>query len=77
MREFGVGFSVTQGYSLSASDTASIPYGHTLELFADPGFNQYDFQVWWNPIVGGDYQIGTGQAFQYDGIIHFVTFLVD
>lgn len=67
----GVGFSVTQSYSISQTGTATIPYGHTVELDAYAVYNVDTFQVWYNPVFGGDYQAGSGNAWDYSGVIEF------
>lgn len=46
--------------------------GTTWQLAVYAGMNVFTYDVYYNPVVGGSYYVATDQAFQYDGIVHFV-----
>lgn len=73
----GVGFSVTQTYGVSQTGSANIPAGQTIEIDAYAVYNVSTYDVWWNPALGGDYKVGSGNAWHYTGVIEFDTWRVN
>lgn len=73
----GIGQNVTESYQVQQIGTATVPYGHTVKIMAWAVMDRYTFDVWYNPILGGDYKAGSGEAFIYSGTIAFPSICLD
>ncbi len=64
----GVSFNTSASYSFT--DTVKVSFtlkpGETRAVAIYPYFEQYYFQVWWNPWFGNPYQAGYGYAWNYE-----------
>ncbi|NEN85712.1 hypothetical protein [Paenibacillus elgii] len=69
----GVGYSVTDSYSVSSSYTRDVPQGRLYQIQAFPMFTSTYFDIWYHSCVTGDSQVGTGWANKPTGV-HFAVF---
>lgn len=58
----GIGENVTSSYTVTGSSQVLVPSGEEYKLSAYPVYTYYTYQVWYNPVIGGAYQIGSGYA---------------
>lgn len=71
----GVGYDVTGSYTLTSAYSVQVPSGQEYELEAFPLFDQTSYQVWYNPVLGSAYQVGTGTAAKPTSLV-FVWFAI-
>lgn len=58
----GLGFDVTADFQVTAVYQVVIPAGETWIIRAYPTFDIATFEIWHNPLVGGKYAVGRGEA---------------
>ncbi len=72
----GVGFDVTRENSITDSASFYVPGGQTWELDAYDRFNNYSYDVWYDPCFGNAYYTGNGRAGSFANIVDYVTWQV-
>lgn len=70
----GVGFDVAKSYAVSESHTVSVPAGRMLGLVAYPIYYLAQFDVYYDPVIGGPFKVGNGYAMKLVGI-YFVEYI--
>jgi hypothetical protein len=71
----GAGWSVTASYGVTLSDAVVVPANtpYTVCLGAEWETMLYSFQVWYNPVIGDNYQLGSGTILRPTGNIYYYT----
>ncbi|PTQ57883.1 MAG: hypothetical protein BSOLF_0394 [Candidatus Carbobacillus altaicus] len=64
----GVGFDVTESYTVSDSYNINVPPGYVAEIIAHPIYNVVTFDVWYDPMIGNPYKTGSGDAMKPIGV---------
>ena len=67
----GLGFSVTSSYEVSDTYQIKVPSGKTYTIVARPYYQTYNFDVWYDPIIGSDYKAGYGNASKPIGVCFY------
>ncbi|WP_240371890.1 DUF6426 family protein [Anoxybacteroides rupiense] len=67
----GLGFNVTKSYEVSDTYQIKVPSGKTYTIVARPYYQTYNFDVWYDPIIGSDYKAGYGNAFKPIGVCFY------
>jgi hypothetical protein len=71
-----IGFSVTETQGVNQTGSANIPQGQTVEIDAFAIFDVSTYDVWYNPVLGNDFQVGSGNAWDYANKIEFDAYQV-
>ena len=66
----GVGFNVTQSTTVQYSYSMDVPAGKTYEIDAHDVFRRTYFQVYYNPLIGSAYWVGSGWADRFIGVAY-------
>jgi hypothetical protein len=66
-----LGFNVTKTYTVSDTYSINVPKGKTYKIIAHPIFIAYNFEVWYDPLLGSDYQVGTGDVLKPIGVCFY------
>lgn len=64
----GVGFSVTDTFTVTDSYSVNVPSGYTYNIKARPIYLVKNYDIWNDPFIGWDYQLGSGYAMKPVGV---------
>jgi hypothetical protein len=64
----GVGFNVTETYTVSDAHQASVPAGKTAVVEARPVYMNKYFEIWDDVCIGSDEKVGSGWASKPIGV---------
>ncbi|MBT9260377.1 MAG: hypothetical protein KM310_11620 [Clostridiales bacterium] len=66
----GVGFDVEGYYTVTESYSTHVPSGYIVTITVYPKYHRVFFDVWYKPVIGDAYKVGSGSAKKLSGY-HF------
>ena len=69
----GVGYNVDVSYGVSSSTDWTVPFNKNGKLEAFAVYRRHDWDVWYDPCVGYDYEVGWGRSYQPIGVFFKTT----
>ncbi|WP_369802241.1 DUF6426 family protein, partial [Geobacillus sp. B4113_201601] len=66
-----LGFNVTKSYEVTDTYQIRVPAGKTYTIIARPYYKVYNFDVWYDPLIGWDSKVGYGYAAKPVGVCFY------
>ncbi len=66
-----LGFNVTKSYEVTDTYQIQVPAGKTYTIIARPYYKVYNFEVWYDPLIGWDSKVGYGYAAKPVGVCFY------